>query len=268
MKALTQRITLTVAALMMLTSPLWGQEFPGRAKYPAAKPISTHDLHEAQEKGKAVIVDVRSAIEYDVIHPIGAVHIPISDIRFEKSVQDLAGDNPGKMIAFYCNGVTCLKSYEATIRATKAGVRNCYVHDAGIPEWAEKYPGKTLLLGKPIDDSKTQLIPRSAFAKKNLTFEEFKKAAAQPNSMVIDVRDHVQRSGNLPGIEKFLTIPLDNFIPNFVMKKANQNKKILIFDQVGKQVEWLEYYLVEYGYQDYAFLKDGATSVLGVQTYK
>jgi rhodanese-related sulfurtransferase len=256
------------AAVMFLASPLWGQDFPGRVKYPAAKPIGTEDLHEAYQRGKAVIVDVRSTIEYDVIHPVGALHIPVSDMRFEKSVQDLAAISMDKTIAFYCNGITCLKSYEATIRATNAGVKNCYVYDAGIPDWAEKYPGKTLLLGKPIIDSKTQLIPKAVFAKKNITFEEFKKAAAQPNSLVIDVRDHVQNSGKLPGIVKSLTIPLDNFIPNFVKNKANQDKKLLIFDQVGKQVEWLEYYLVEAGYTDYAFLKDGATAVLGEQTYK
>jgi rhodanese-related sulfurtransferase len=262
------RFLMATAAVLFLATPLWGQDFPGRAKYPTAKPISTEDLHAAYQGGKAVIVDVRSTIEYDVIHPVGALHIPVSDMRFEKNVQELAAGDSGKDIAFYCNGITCLKSYEAAVRATKAGVKNCYVYDAGIPDWAEKYPGKTLLLGKPIVDPKIQLIPKSAFAKKTLTFDEFKKAAAQPNSLVIDVRDHVQSSGNLPGIIKALTIPLDNFIPNFVQKKANQDKKLLIFDQVGKQVEWLEYYLVENGYGNYAFLKDGATAVLGVQNYK
>jgi rhodanese-related sulfurtransferase len=256
------------AAVMFLASPLWGQDFPGRAKYPTARPISSEDLHEAYQDGKAIIVDVRSTIEYDVIHPVGAIHIPVSDIRFERNMQEFAAHNLGKIFAFYCNGFNCLKSYEATVRATDAGVKNCYVYDAGVPDWAEKYPGKTLLLGKAIMDPKTQLIPKTAFAKKNLTFEEFKNAAAQANSLVIDVRDHVQRSGALPGLEKSLTIPLDNFIPNFVQRKANQDKKLLIFDQVGRQVEWLEYYLIEAGYKDYAFLKGGATAVLGVQNYK
>ena len=60
----------------------------------------------------------------------------------------------------------------------------------------------------------------------------------------------------------------DKLIPNFVKAKANQDKKLLIFDQVGKQVIWLEYYLIENGYKDYVFLKGGATSVLGSQNYK
>ena len=61
---------------------------------------------------------------------------------------------------------------------------------------------------------------------------------------------------------------MDKFIPNFVQKKVNQDKHLFIFDQVGKQVRWLEYYLVENGYQNYTFLKGGATSVLKVQKYK
>ena len=36
---------------------------------------------------------------------------------------------------------------------------------------------------------------------------------------------------------------MDKFIPNFVQKKVNQDKHLYIFDQVGKQVRWLQYYL-------------------------
>jgi len=72
----------------------------------------------------------------------------------------------------------------------------------------------------------------------------------------------------LDGLEKAKAIPLDKFIPNFVSKKVHQDKPLFIFDQVGKQVRWLEYYLVEYGYSDYYFLAKGATSVLKTQKYK
>ncbi|MFH1020469.1 MAG: rhodanese-like domain-containing protein, partial [Pseudomonadota bacterium] len=70
-----------LTVVMLLASPLWGEEFPGRAKYPTAQPISTEALHEDFKAGKVVIVDVRSIIEYDVIHPVGAIHVPISNMR-------------------------------------------------------------------------------------------------------------------------------------------------------------------------------------------
>jgi rhodanese-related sulfurtransferase len=168
----------------------------------------------------------------------------------------------------YCNGVTCLKSYEGAERATAAGVANVVAYDAGIPDWAVRFPDKTLLLGKLMSESKRPMISDSAHAEHLLNYDSFKKAATAANAMVIDVRDSVQKSGVLPGLEKAVAIPLDKFIPNFVKAKANQDKKLLIFDQVGKQVVWLEYYLIENGYKDYVFLKGGATSVLGSQDYK
>ena len=177
-------------------------------------------------------------------------------------------ENPGKKIVFYCNGVTCLKSYKAAQKAKKAGLKNCYAYDAGIPEWVSLFPENTLLLGKEVVDPEKQIIPKSSFQKKCLSFEDFKAKLASTDGISIDVRDHIQRAQKLQGLEKSKTIPLDKFIPNFVQKKASQDKHLLIFDQVGKQVRWLEYYLVENGYQNYTFLKGGATSVLKVQKYK
>jgi rhodanese-related sulfurtransferase len=267
-KMLQVVLLLATAFLVMLVPPLLAGDFPGRAKYPTVKPISTEELFKDYQAGNVVIVDVRSKIEYDVIHPKGASHIPVADILFVKSVQDLVAKNPGKKIVFYCNGISCYKSYEAAKKAQNAGVTNSYAYDAGIPEWVKTHPRETLRLGKVVVDAKKQIISESDFQKRTLPFEKFKDQASAANALVIDVRDNVQRTGNLPGLEKALAIPLDKFIPNFVNKKANQDKKLLIFDQVGKQVQWLEYYLVENGYKNYVFLAGGATDVLKKQEYK
>jgi len=47
-----------------------------------------------------------------------------------------------------------------------------------------------------------------------------------------------------------------------------KDKQLVIFDQVGKQVLWLMYYLEDKGYKNYYFLKGGATSVLKKQKYR
>ncbi|MEW6594020.1 MAG: rhodanese-like domain-containing protein [Thermodesulfobacteriota bacterium] len=267
MKKLAQILLCALTALF-LASPLVAEDFPGRAQYPKTTPISTADLFREHQAGTVVIVDVRSGIEFDVIRPKGARHIPISDMLFVKRVQELAAQNQGKKIAFYCNGVTCLKSYEAAEKALEGGIKNVYVYDAGVPDWVKVYPGETLLLGKVVVDPKKQIISGEEFKKKTVPFDEFKALAAGEGVVVVDVRDHVQRTGELPGLGKILVIPLDKFIPNFVEKKMNQDKKLLIFDQVGKQVQWLEYYLVEHGYKNYVFLAGGATAVLKKQEYK
>ncbi len=123
--------------------------------------------------------------------------------------------------------------------------------------------------GKAIS-ADNKLIRRSEFQKKCLFFEEFKRKIDEtPNALVIDVRDHIQKSGKLPGLPaKVLSSPLDNFIPNFVRKKLNQDKTLFIFDQVGKQIQSLQYDMNENGYTDYWFLSKGATKVLGKQQYK
>lgn len=117
-------------------------------------------------------------------------------------------------------------------------------------------------------DPEKQLIPKSEFKQKCLPFDDFKAQLSSTGGMAIDVRDNIQRSQKLQGLEKAKAIPMDNFIPHFVAKKANQDKPLFIYDQVGKQVRWLEYYLVENGYQEYYFLAGGATSVLKTQEYK
>jgi rhodanese-related sulfurtransferase len=251
-----------------INSAILASNFPGRDKFPDVSYIGTEALFSAYSSGEAIIVDVRSTIEYNVIHPIDAIHIPVSKMDFTKKVKQLRSANAGKKIAFYCNGTTCLKSYIATQKAKKAGVHNIYAYDGGIPEWAAFYPEKTLLLGKVVTDPEKQIIPKTEFKKKAVAYADFKEGAASKAGLVIDVRDTIQRSKDLPGMGKTLKIPLDKFIPNFIEKKKNQDKPLYIFDQVGKQVRWLEYYLVENGYHNYRFLKGGATAVLKDQKYK
>jgi len=92
--------------------------------------------------------------------------------------------------------------------------------------------------------------------------------SAQGDALVIDVRDRIQDSGELPGVAKATRIPLDRLIPNLVKKRQHQDKTLFIFDQVGKQVRWLQYYLVENGYKKFYFLRGGATAVLNQQSYR
>ncbi len=259
---------LVLASVLGLAAFSVAREFPYRKDYPTVPPIESEVLFKEYEVDKAIIVDVRSSIEYDVIHPEGAVHIPLSNANFIEQVEELRNYNPEKNLAFYCNGITCLKSYEAARKALEAGINNCYVYDAGIPVWASIYPEKTLLLGKELIDPDKQLISKPAFKKKCLPFKKFKSNAKSKKSIVIDVRDSIQRTKKLRGLKKVKKIPLDKFIPNFVEKKVHRDKSLLIFDQVGKQVRWLEYYLVANGYKDYHFLAGGATSVLQEQKYK
>ena len=94
---------------------------------------------------------------------------------------------------------------------------------------------RSVISWKKIKNPAKQLIPKSKFKAIAINFEEFKKKAAQKNSIVIDARDFVQKSGDLPGLKNVRKIPFDKLIPNIVSKKKLHDKQLLIFDQVGKE---------------------------------
>ncbi|MCP4403350.1 MAG: hypothetical protein GY801_39340 [bacterium] len=283
---------------LLLAATAVAIEYPGREepKYQSVPYIEIDELYQNYLDGSIVIVDVRSELEYNAIHVDGAVHIPVGSHVFAAGIKKLAQANPGKKISFYCNGTTCFKSYEAQLRAVGAGIENTYAFDLGIPGWADLFPDNTILLGKPMSESSVSWIPTSEFKKKCLTWEDFKKMAAQDGVRVIDARDNVQKgfmtaaaqaeftqearnnlkkfrqknSEMMDGLSvksKVIAQPFDILIKNIIKKKKLTNDTLLIFDQVGKQVRWLMYHLEAAGYTNYYFLSEGAYGVLGIQAY-
>ena len=243
------------------------EEYPYRKDYPQVPVIELADLKVGYDADVFIIVDVRSRLEFDTIHIKNAVHIPLANILFEDKIIALSKENPGKKITMYCNGVTCLKSYKATESALEVGLKQVYAFDGGIPTWANAYPTETLLLGKEIKDPGKQLIPKSEFQKLCLDYEMFKQKATEENAIVFDARDAIQRTRDLPGLKDVKHVPLDKFIRMVVNRGVMKKNTFLIFDQVGKQVRWLMYHLVNEGYTEFYFLKGGATSVLKKQEY-
>ena len=262
------RSIVLLLAFSLTSTVCFASDLPFRKDYPDVKVVELADLKEGYDNGTFMTVDVRSTLEYDVIRIKDAFHVSLSDAGFIEKLQALAVQYSGKKIAVYCNGGTCLKSYMAATDALDAGMDNVYAFDAGIKTWSNTYPSETLLLRKEIADPQTQLIPKSALEKITLSFEEFKQKAMAKNAVAIDARDPIQRTRTLPGFEKALPIPLDKLIRNVINKDNLKDKQLMIFDQVGKQVQWLMYHLVDKGYSNYYFLQGGATAVLKEQEYR
>lgn len=251
----------TVALFLFSSSSLFAQtDFPLRAKYPDVKPISIEEL--ATRYNEIEIVDVRSKMEFDVIHIASAKHIEVTEIKFLQNLEQLRGKSDAKPIAFYCNGHSCAKSYKAADQATEAGFKNIYCFDAGIFEWVEAYPERGTLLGQtPADKSK--LRSKADLKVKMVSFAQFKEKTKQPNTIVIDTRDPFQRAKasdlpqnkmvNLSGIRN---IPMDRML---ALLKIGEfaDQQLLIFDAVGKQVQWLQYHLESNGYKNYSFMEKG-----------
>ena len=244
---------LSICLFLGAVSSAGASEFPLRAAYPGVPFISMEDL--AGEYEDAIIVDVRSEFEYDVVHITKAVHIPIARASFIQELGALRAKDSSRKLVFYCNGTTCPKSYDAVQKALENGFTNCYVFDAGIFEWIKAYPEKGVLMGAtPVPADK--VITKEQFEEKMiLGFDEFLTKAQEKDSIAIDIRDPIQR-GVIPDIPLLRNIPLDRLLP--LLKQGEfKDKRLLIVDNVGKQIRWLQYYLEHYGYRQYFFLEKG-----------
>lgn len=247
-----------LAAALVSSASADEKGFPLREKFPTVKVVTTEALNRDYQK--TIIVDVRSKIEYDVIHVNKAVHVPITTALFIKDMEKVREKGGALPIAFYCNGHTCAKSYEAAEQAANAGFQNVYAYDAGIYDWTTAHPEKATLMGKT-PAPREKLISHEMLAKRKIAFTDFKKRAADPEAVVVDIREPFQRKEipQLPGTLR--NIPSDRFV-ELLAAGEFKGKQLLVLDAVGKQVEWVQYYLEQYGYADYRFLDKGVTSAV------
>jgi len=255
---LMKPIILIIIVFSYFTPILKAQNFPLRKKYPNVKTISTKEL--AEELGKSlIVVDARNKVEYDVIHIKGAVNNKIGHVSFDKKLEKITNGDKNAKIAFYCNGGMCKKSFKAALEAQKLGYTNVFSYDAGIFEWAKANPARTYLLGKILND-KSRLISKEEFASKLLSKAEFEKESGEANALLIDVRDPAQKERTPNFSSKALESSMDKFakiLKQKYFKDKVGTKTLYIFDAVGKQVKWLQYYLKENNYDNYYFLKGG-----------
>ena len=241
---------LSALLLFCVSFSAFSIDFPYRGDYSDVKTIELADLKQTMDTLN--IVDVRSKLEFDVLHIDGAKHITLANKGFENKVKDLSKD--GKTIAFYCNGITCKKSYKAAQRAMKAGVSNVVAYDAGIFLWASDYPANSVLLGKVMQDS-SQLISKDDFNAHVLAPKEFEAMLGGANVVIVDVRDPNQREKQLFKGKPVRNVPVERF--ETFLKQQKPSTKIMVFDAVGKQVQWLQYILDGQNYTNYKFLKGG-----------
>lgn len=232
--------------------------FPGRKIYPDVKTMELDELNK--RLGEVIVIDARTSYEFETIHVKGARNVTVSKRNFEDKVKKIYEEVKPKPLVFYCNGHSCMKSYKAAARAMKAGLENVYAFDAGIFDWTKAYPDKAVLLGKsPVNVA--NLIPKKVFKKSLLKPAEFEKRAASGKYLVVDVRSRLQRAGaglfTMDG-EKFASLSDRKKINAVISLSKRTGKPLLIYDEVGKQVRWLEYYLRRNGVKNYSFMKGGS----------
>jgi rhodanese-related sulfurtransferase len=244
--------------LTLVATATANEGFPGREEFPE---VPVYELSQLQNDfNKVVIVDTRSRYEYDTLRIKGSIHIPVAAKTFEQEVQKLSAKT-SKPIVFYCNGRTCFKSYLAVKKAQKVNVSNTFAYDAGIFEWVKSQPRQSELLGKsPVNPQ--HLIDSKIYQARLLNPDEFseKILAVGRESMVLDVRDMYQRAGVgfFPGKETWVSLDNKKKLEKYLAKAKAKNKILFVYDEVGKQVRWLQYALEDMGIQNYYFMERGA----------
>jgi rhodanese-related sulfurtransferase len=100
-----------------------------------AKTVSADTVIALIQKTKdLVILDDRSAADYEAGHIEGAVRLIDTDITSESILAQhvKAKDAP---VLFYCNGVKCGRAAKATVKALGWGYNNVYYYALGMEEW-------------------------------------------------------------------------------------------------------------------------------------
>ena len=239
---------------MVMAATVSANEFPHRAKY---KNVPVIEMSQLEAKfSNVVTVDVRSAYEFETLHIKDAVNIPPSNREFGAQVKAL-GTKSGKQLVMYCNGGTCKKSYKAVEKAMAAGATNVVAFDAGIYAWASTHPKHSVLLGQyPMQAG--AFIDNKRFKSRMLAANEF-EANFGPRAQILDIRDRAQRDTQLfPFQEKRAQLDEMDRIKEIVAQAKSSNKTLLVYDKVGKQVRWFQYFLEREGVRNYYFMKGGS----------
>ena len=246
---LCMMVVLLIASTVEATDE---QDYPLRPFYPAVKTIDTDRFLEIYFD--AIIIDVRSRFEFDVVRINKAKYVPLSEDDFIASIRryrSLISETP---MVFYCNDSACSSAFRAALLAQTAGYTNVFVYDAGVFPLLMVAPEKiTLMATTPAQPD--LVISNDYYNKVRIDFKEFKERSTGMGALLIDIRDIYNRVHE-PRLQGVRNIPMESFL-KAVTNRIWVEKKLLIFDQNGEKTRWLQYFLQANGYSDYVFLRGG-----------
>lgn len=95
--------------------------------------VSPREARALAASGRALVVDVRTQEEWDLVHVPGSVHIPLPEIEKRHDEIEPA---PGRQVAVLCHhGVRSLKATH-TLRALRPDLADCRSIAGGIELWS------------------------------------------------------------------------------------------------------------------------------------
>jgi rhodanese-related sulfurtransferase len=123
-------------AALALTVPALANEAPMDIK--GAKTLNADSVIELiQKTSTIVILDNRSAADYEAGHIEGAVRLIDTDIT-EEAVLAKHVKAKNTPVLFYCNGLKCGRAAKATEKAVGWGYTNVHYYALGLEEWKQR----------------------------------------------------------------------------------------------------------------------------------
>jgi rhodanese-related sulfurtransferase len=125
-----------VGALAFAVAPALAQEAPLEIK--GAKTLNADGVIAlVQKTSNLVILDNRSAADYDAGHIEGAVRLIDTDMTDEGVLAKHVKAKNGPVL-FYCNGLKCGRAAKATTKAVEWGYTNVHYYALGLEEWKQR----------------------------------------------------------------------------------------------------------------------------------
>lgn len=107
---------------------------------PTFQELDAETLQSLVEAEKAILLDARTADEFNHGHIPGAVNLPIT--RFNATYSFLTSLlSQNKIIICYCEGLDCTDSSLLALELYKKGHKDIFVYKGGMTEWEQlAYP--------------------------------------------------------------------------------------------------------------------------------
>jgi len=214
-------LTATFIALAVLTGPGFAQPadiaHASLAETSPTADISTAEMQQVLKDGSAIVIDTRTAAEFDAGHLPGAKLVERTSLSRLETVATITNGDKAAKLVLYCNGPYCKASRNLAGELVKAGYTNVTRYQLGMPVWRA-------LGGGPV------VIERGGIARifdidRNAVFIDTRPAAEFVKGTLADARN-IPADELATGRLKALPLPDDDF-----------NRRIVLFGNNGGQAE-------------------------------
>jgi len=97
--------------------------------------VSTAEMRQVLKDGSAIVIDTRTAAEFDAGHLPGAKLVERTSSSRLTAVATITNDNKAAKLVLYCNGPYCKASRGLAAELVKAGYTNVVRYQLGLPVW-------------------------------------------------------------------------------------------------------------------------------------